>query len=178
MQLLPASCAPLLIHLLIACADDDQEDELDSSSQPLSVSSHSAPVQSKAAEPVPVAFPVARSPSPPLCIPQPAPAAHDDAPAEHLSPTLSQTSPENAAVGAVEPAADDVEESELDVVQPNEALHDALVLAEARRLIQQLQHIGFPVCLFPCKCHGRLQVSLVIFSSFEAKKNHGGTILP
>lgn len=154
MQLLPVSSPPSLICLLLAFADDDLEDEPDSSSQPLSVPSHSAPVQSKAVEPVPVAFPVARSPSPPLCIPQPAPAAHDDALVEHLSPTLSQTSPENAVVGAVESAADDVEESELDVVQPNEALHDVLVLAEARRLIQQLQHIGFPVwlSLSSCKC--------------------------
>ena len=130
-----------------AYADDELEEPTPLGHQPLRPPSSLSAAWSEAAEPSLPTFPAARSPSPQLTILQPAPDSHQDVLAEHLSPTLSQTSPENAAVGAVEPAAEEAEEEmdEEDDVQPTETLHDVLVLAEARRLMQQLQHIGFPV---------------------------------
>ncbi len=63
-----------------------------------------------------------------------------------LSPTLSQTSPENAVIGVT----GHEEEAEMHgEAVPQQALQDALVLAEARRLMDQLQQIGFPVNSHP-----------------------------
>ncbi|KAK9848162.1 hypothetical protein WJX84_008213, partial [Apatococcus fuscideae] len=128
-----------------ASAETEVEESSSSSQQPLRLSSRNLESPPQAPEPLPSTARAARSPSPQLVIPQALADSHHNIPAEHLSPTLSQTSPENAAVGAVEPAAEEVmEDEEEDELLPNETLHDVLVLAEARRLMQQLQQIGFP----------------------------------